>query len=312
LCPELPKYEQPNIPAPLFFPELPKYEQPNFTAPLFPPDKIPTFNFPSNPGGTSTLFPGFKKFTAGQAFIGTEGRDLVRGVDWKTSWPDLGGTVLGLGGNDDIFGDSGNDFLDGGAGDDLLGGAGGNDVIFGGEGNDTINGGRGTNSLYGNEGNDLIHGVLNPDLIRGGRGDDLLRGYEGNDSLAGDWGQDFLIGDAGADRFILQADTAVAQTDPNQADEIVDFKIEDGDKIFIVASFSKDALSYRTIDNYDGRVALPPEYANNGFTWESGSVKASTAIVAPNGDMLGVLFGVADVVKIQSSITIVSTISEAI
>ena len=58
---------------------------------------------------------------------GTSGADTIYDTD-------LGRRTLGLGGNDEIFGE------------------GGNDEIFGNEGNDTIFGGLGEDSLYGGRG----------------------------------------------------------------------------------------------------------------------------------------------------------------
>ena len=51
--------------------------------------------------------------------------------------------IVGLGGNDVLYGGAGDDTLDGGAGNDHLKGGAGNDHLKGGAGNDTLTGGEG-------------------------------------------------------------------------------------------------------------------------------------------------------------------------
>jgi Ca2+-binding RTX toxin-like protein len=126
--------------------------------------------------------------------IGTTGNDTLidlSGVD-DTIWGDLQGTLLGLGGNDKIYGRAGNDFIYGDA--EIIGpsGRGGNDDISGGDGADRIFGDA-SGTLYGSGGDDVLHqnggaGDLVGDanlLAAGARG--------GNDRL---YGAGTLVGDS--------------------------------------------------------------------------------------------------------------------
>ncbi len=102
---------------------------------------------------------------------------------------DIGQTVLGQLGNDQLTGGRGDDVLDGGAGDDTL---------FGGDGNDVLRGG--TLVIHGGGG---AHGhpvdIGGNDFLYGGNGDDVLDGGVGNDYLDGGAGADVLAGGDGSD-----------------------------------------------------------------------------------------------------------------
>jgi hypothetical protein len=87
----------------------------------------------------------------------------------------VGGTQIGISGNDILTGTAGNDSLDGGNGSDIL---------IGNAGNDTLIGGIGTDFLVGSAGNDLLDG---------GNGSDTLRGGLGNDTLIGGLGPDVFV-----------------------------------------------------------------------------------------------------------------------
>ncbi len=297
------------------------YQQETYTVPN-PDEQLPSvwwvlpapFKFNPPPVNRSPLIRSFTPTYTGEIFIGTEGTDLVEltlessALDRLQGIPVSGGTLLGLAGNDGLFGDSGNDVLSGGNGNDLLDGSSGNDVIFGGEGDDTLHGGSGINSLYGNAGKDIIYGSWDSEQLQGGKGRDLLRGYEGNDSLFGGKDQDLLIGDTGDDRFILSAKQGEEKKE--NADMIGDFSKFAKDEIFIIAAFRKDEIYYKSIDKYDGQDALPSEYVLE--QWRSLTSLDSTAIVAPNGNILGVVFNVTDVAAIQNAITVVPTLADAI
>src|SRR5215203_291913 len=101
-----------------------------------------------------------------------------------------------------IEGTPNDDQLKGGERDDKISGEDGNDTIMGGEGNDNIKGGKGD------------------DMLLGGKGDDGILGDEGNDVLNGGEGVDIMAGGLGNDTFICDL-----------FDTIVDFDIEEGDKI---------------------------------------------------------------------------------
>lgn len=79
----------------------------------------------------------------------------------------------------------------------------------GGTGNDTLTGNSADNYLYGFSGNDTINGA------------------DGNDQLEGGQGTDILTGGNGADAFIF------ASKFDGTHDQITDFSISDGDKIWL-------------------------------------------------------------------------------
>lgn len=87
-----------------------------------------------------------------------------------------GHVILGLGGDDSIFGGNAKDCLIGGAGDD---------VIYGNNGADIIIGGPGEDDLWGGNGPDDLDGGGDDDLLLGGRGDDDLDGGAGTDECHG-------------------------------------------------------------------------------------------------------------------------------
>lgn len=135
-------------------------------------------------------------------FSGTERPDRIESTSLQ------GQQLLGLGGDDYIFGNRGNDTIHGGDGNDHIDGYHGHDIIFGGFGNDTINGGKGHDLIDGGLGDDIIAGGSDNDTIHGGPGDDklfggseddLLIGGDGDDHLYGGPGNDFLQGGAGHD-----------------------------------------------------------------------------------------------------------------
>ncbi|MEM8616042.1 MAG: hypothetical protein AAGF20_03805 [Pseudomonadota bacterium] len=107
--------------------------------------------------------------------------------------------LYGEDGNDLILGQDGKDLLDGGAGEDELRGGDGEDSLIGGAGEDTLLGGFGDDRLDGGDDNDLLRGNKGEDLAFGGLGDDKIRGDDGNDDLFGNAGNDFLTGDRGDD-----------------------------------------------------------------------------------------------------------------
>lgn len=169
---------------------------------------------------------------------GTDGADWLNGGGHPLNDPlspavvdDGADILLGLGGNDHIFGNAqlavqgavdGGDWIDAGAGDDYANGNAGNDTIFGGAGSDRLYGGAGddlitgdddvaiaggqpgggNDHLNGNKGNDTLLGGFGNDDLHGGQGDDVLHGGEQNDLLSGDLGNDTLDGGGGEDTLI--------------------------------------------------------------------------------------------------------------
>ena len=144
--------------------------------------------------------------------------DGAGGNDWIVR--ESGGTSLGAGGDDLMFGSAQNDILKGGGGFDILLGFDGDDQLYGGAGrlsadggagNDKIIGGSDYDYLFGGSGDDIVKGKGGRDQVIGGDGEDLLRGgsdndilYGGDDAdrLYGDSEDDWLMGGFGDDRLI--------------------------------------------------------------------------------------------------------------
>lgn len=117
-------------------------------------------------GGDDDDYPSIVTGTAaGEQLLGTNDRDLVRG----------------LGGNDTVFGFNGDDKLDGGDGDDYLSGGNGS---HNGSGNDILVGGAGVDQLVGEDGNDqMFGGAGNDKYIYGGGADTIDNTGGGTDWL---------------------------------------------------------------------------------------------------------------------------------
>lgn len=147
-------------------------------------------------GSSSTSKDGF---VGVENVIGTMYDDEIRG-DGQAN------RLVGLDGDDALYGDTGDDSLEGGAGTDLLMGYDGadtlqggddNDGVYGEDGNDIINGGEGSNTLNGGAGADTITGGTGADSIVGGSENDTIYAGAGNDSVDGGSGsRDFA--DCGA------------------------------------------------------------------------------------------------------------------
>src|SRR5829696_7600486 len=162
-----------------------------------------------------------------------------------------------------IEGTPNDDQLKGGERDDKISGEDGNDTIMGGEGNDNIKGGKGDDIIYGELGNDTLQGgsgddKLNGedgnDLIEGGKGDDIILGNEGNDVLNGGEGVDIMAGGLGNDTFIC-----------DQFDTIIDFNLNEGDKIVGQCStndLAENKTSFHNLTQKDFQLGLPPSSFN--------------------------------------------------
>ncbi|AFY69854.1 Hemolysin-type calcium-binding region [Thalassoporum mexicanum PCC 7367] len=144
--------------------------------------------------------------------------------------------IRGFNGSDTIVGSSGDDVVNGNQGSDFLFGSTGNDYLRGGKGDDELVGEFGNNVLNGNIGDDLVLANNGANFLRGGQGNDFLSGGIDDDILIGDFGTDLLVGAGGADTFVLRADTAGFSID--NADQISDLNLADGDRIVIVGNFS--------------------------------------------------------------------------
>ena len=155
---------------------------------------------------------------------GTAGNDAIASDN-------TGQTLIGLAGDDDLYGNGGDDTLRGGAGNDRLdGGAGGGDLIdlsdgtagvtmtlVQGAGPNTLvltGAGLGTDTYSNMEGiigtnlGDNLTGSSLADILIGGGGNDTLTGGDGNDILRGGAGNDVLDGGLGSDLIDLSDATA--------------------------------------------------------------------------------------------------------
>lgn len=147
---------------------------------------------------------------------------------------DLGGSLLGMEGNDTLIGGLGDDYLSGDAGADVMTGGKGDDSYSVDDVGDVVNetAGEGADTVettlnhyqigdtienltqtgdadlfgYGNDGNNLL---------TGNDGASVLAGLGGNDTLDGGLGADALYGGAGNDKYIVDnVKDAVFETDP--------------------------------------------------------------------------------------------------
>jgi Ca2+-binding RTX toxin-like protein len=125
-------------------------------------------------------------------------------------WPaDIGVTLLGGNGDDELVGDADDDTLSGGNGDDTLYGMDGSDTLAGDNGSDVLDGGEGDDDLRGGRGDDVILGAAGEDHLAGDQGHDILFGGADNDKLVGGSGADTLDGDDGTDEADYSTDAAL-------------------------------------------------------------------------------------------------------
>lgn len=106
---------------------------------------------------------------------GTAGNDTLYGFDGVNL------TMVGLEGDDRLYGRNGDDLIQGNDGADILDGGQGEDIISGGLGNDNLLGDAGNDILLGDVGNDDLKGDAGNDMLTGGTGSDSLRGGSGDD-----------------------------------------------------------------------------------------------------------------------------------
>jgi Ca2+-binding RTX toxin-like protein len=190
----------------------------------------------SDAGGAVTVDLQDASLNTGDAFGDTyDSIENIKGSDFDDDLraDSAANILLGMIGNDKLYGRNGNDTLYGGDGNDVLKGAGGDDILNGGEGDDTLIGGDGADNMIGGDGNDRAQysdagGAVKVDLqdsslntgdafgdtfnsienIKGSDfGDDLradsaaniLLGMVGDDDLDGRAGNDTLYGGEGND-----------------------------------------------------------------------------------------------------------------
>ncbi|NER03773.1 MAG: hypothetical protein F6K17_14680 [Okeania sp. SIO3C4] len=180
--------------------------------------------------------------------IGIEGDDVIDVLEISDAEPDSSFAIMGLAGDDEIFG------------------------------------GNGTDILSGNEGNDIVSGRDGQDFLRGGKGDDELIGGKGGDILIGDHGIDILTGGLGADSFILRANIIDGIEEIDQADLITDFNVAEGDRIVVVANFiPSEGLAYELF-NDDTVIRLSDSGFILGVVSDTSIENVENNIVAVNPD----------------------------
>lgn len=161
--------------------------------------------------------------------------DIFRGAD----------TIVGGGGNDQLYGFQGNDTLKGGKGDDVLHGYQGHDVLMGGEGRDFLIGGQRADLFVYSKTDESVVGSSQRDIIvdfNQSQGDQIdLHEIDADTTIDGD--QAFHLGSwgtAGALRVLTnEPGHRILQGDVN-GDSAADFEIQitgtptlvDGDFIF--------------------------------------------------------------------------------
>ncbi|MFI5685404.1 calcium-binding protein [Streptomyces sp. NPDC051636] len=109
-----------------------------------------------------------------------------------SSLGNLGVTLIGGAGDDNLYGGSANDTLEGDEGSDFLSGGAGNDTLTGGADADRIFGGAGNDSIEGRSGSDVINGSSGNDVIDGGTGNEQIVAGAGNDYADGGSGRDTI------------------------------------------------------------------------------------------------------------------------
>jgi Ca2+-binding RTX toxin-like protein len=145
----------------------------------------------------------------GDTVVGGLGRDQVEGGfgdDTVIGDDDPGGDLVNRCAFDGGASDDDNDVLEGGLGNDTIIGGGGQDSAAGGPGDDDVCGNGGNDTLDGDNpvpgapnGADFVDGGLGNDSLLGRDGADVLRGSDGNDTADGGKGNDDVLGGLGSD-----------------------------------------------------------------------------------------------------------------
>ena len=182
-----------------------------------------------------------------------------------------GQIILGLGGDDVIYGGNAKDCLVGGAGDDTIYGNNGSDIILGGPGNDELWGDNGPDDLGGGEDDDLLIGGKGVDDLDGGEGTDECYGLTADgDGKGGNSEKDTLTmcesGTSGAQPKLMtvvpEESVGSASDDPN-TDSSVETAPKEVDEGEHVASGSDDAPVSGPDADAPGEIADDAEALSN-------------------------------------------------
>lgn len=157
----------------------------------------------------------FGGFAAGQSILDFEVIGGSAFGDFLVGYANRATSLVGGGGDDNLWGGSLNDELKGEAGTDTIDGLGGNDTLHGGEGADSLQGDVGVDvATYADSGAGVTVSLITGAGLGGDAEGDTLGGVEivagstFNDSLVAGATGAFLIGNGGADTIIggAQAD----------------------------------------------------------------------------------------------------------
>ena len=122
-----------------------------------------------------------------------------------------------------------------------------------------LEGGRKNDHIDGKKGNDIVYGKKGDDALFGSKGRDQIYGSNGDDYLSGGSDDDILEGGSGADVFALSSGR----------DRIIDFNIEDGDKIAIqghdVAYFTVTPTEFGSLVSVEGYGSLEIDISLEGI-----------------------------------------------
>ena len=132
-------------------------------------------------------------------------------------------------------------------------------VIEGKKTDEVLKGGKKDDHIDGKKGNDIVKGKIGNDALFGSKGRDQLYGSKGDDYLSGGSGDDILEGGKGADIFQLSSG----------GDQIIDFNIEDGDKIAMdgkyVGDFTVTSTDSGSIVSVEGYGSLEVDISLEGI-----------------------------------------------
>lgn len=122
-----------------------------------------------------------------------------------------------------------------------------------------LEGGRKNDHIDGKKGNDIVYGKKGDDALFGSKGRDQIYGSNGDDYLSGGSDDDILEGGSGADVFALSSGR----------DRIIDFNMEDGDKIAIqghdVGNFTVTPTEFGSLVSVEGYGSLEIDISLEGI-----------------------------------------------
>jgi Ca2+-binding RTX toxin-like protein len=207
-------------------------------------------------------------------------------------------TLLGEGGDDQLFGGDAVSHLSGGDGKDSLTGGKNDDWLIGDKGDDTIVGGAGHDLIYGGDNNDTLSGGVGFDTIFGGAGNDSLKGEDDFDTLDGGAGADQLDGGAGQDTasystataaVTINLDNTAKSTGDAKGDSYIDIEIIHGSEYndtFIGGDGSIDLFGWHGNDKMTGGAGKDDLDGGDGNDTLDGALEDDTLFGGNGNDTL--------------------------